>query len=59
MIVRKLYQQDGRTIEFVPIRGAPGFTHRVILNGEPVDWLAHTHKPSVKTAAYYFDKHNQ
>ena len=60
MIVRKIYQHDdGATLEFVPIKNVPGFSHRVILNGKPVDWLSNTSKPSVKVAQYYFEKHQK
>jgi len=60
MIIRKIYQRpDGATIEFVPVKNVPGFSHRVILNGSPVDWLSNTSKPSVKVATYFFDKHQK
>lgn len=57
MIVHKIYQKDGSTIEFVPVANVPGFTHRVILNSKPVDWLSRDFKPSIKAAEYYFEKH--
>lgn len=58
--VRKVYQKpDGTTVEFVPVKNVPGFSHRVILNGKPVDWLTDKVKPSLKTAEYYFEKHGE
>lgn len=50
---------DSRTndlVTFAPVKRVPGFTHRVIVNGKPISWLADTHRPSVKVAKYYLDK---
>lgn len=44
-------------LEFRRVDRAPGFTHRVILDGKPVDWLSNDYQPSIKTARFYFDKH--
>jgi hypothetical protein len=59
--VRKIYQAEINgatyTVEFHKIDRAPGFTHRVSVNGMAKDWLKADHNPSEKTAEYYFNKH--
>jgi len=47
------------TIEFLPLATgtAPGFTHRVLIGGESVDWLSDTSKPNTRAAGYFLRKH--
>jgi hypothetical protein len=54
--VRKLYEfsEGPKTVEFVPVANVPGFTHRVIVDGEPRSWLGDSFHPSVKTARYFW-----
>lgn len=46
---------------FVPLdpsRGAlPGFTHRVVIDGQSVGFLSQDHHPNAKAARYFLDKH--
>ena len=51
------YCWDHGYLMFQPTKGAPGFSHRVIINGKRVDWLAENYKPSKKNAAYFIEKH--
>lgn len=55
------YSDGTHTVTFValnPAQGSrPGFTHRVIINRKSVGFLNKDHKPSLKTARYYLDKH--
>jgi hypothetical protein len=47
---------------FVSDSRVPGFTHKVVvqLNGEQsIHWLSHTHKPSAKTAAFFYGEHQK
>ena len=61
MKLRKIHKYirdpDRATIEFIPFAGAPGFTHRVVINRVAVDWLGDQHKPNRAAAIYYLDKH--
>jgi hypothetical protein len=60
---RVLYQfEDGvrkNWVEFVPLARSevPLFTHRVVIDGVAKDWLADTHKPSLKVARFFYDKY--
>lgn len=55
--IPKFIAEDGTTIEFHPVNDVPGFTHRVVINGQAVrDWLGHG-KPSAKAAHFFYDKH--
>lgn len=59
---RTIFQSGEDTLEFVlrkDINRGPSKAYRVVLNGKAVDWAYddfHTVQ-SVKTAAYYFEKH--
>jgi hypothetical protein len=54
MYVRTIYCEGSDTVEFVKLNGnAPGFSHRVVINGVAVDWLGSHVRPS-KTAAKFF-----
>lgn len=55
--VRKLYSDGKRTLEFVKVKRVPGFSHRVVIDGIAVNWLANTHKPGVVAARFYFEEH--
>jgi len=45
-------------IMFRPVKGAaPGYSHRVILNGQTIDWLGDHIKPSIEAARFYALKH--
>lgn len=49
-----VYQRGTDRLEFLPWRGLPGFTHRVILNGVATQrWLG-LGRPSVQAAEYFF-----
>lgn len=56
MFVSKFVAGDGTTVEFVPVSGVPGYTHRVAINGAARDWLGHG-QPSVKAAKFFLEKH--
>ena len=45
-----------RSVEFIPITGVPGFTHRVVIDDMPRDWLGYG-KPSAHAAEYFLRKH--
>lgn len=51
------YWDGEHAVTFVAVSDVPGFTHRVILDGVAVDWLARSHRPGAKAAEYYRDKH--
>ena len=51
------YMCNGVMIQFHPHDGAPGFTHRVVINGIPKDWLGDHKRPSAAMAAFYAVKH--
>lgn len=48
---------DGTIIQFIRTQGAPGFSHRVLLNREAKDWLGYGFAPSAKAAAFFHEKH--
>jgi hypothetical protein len=50
---RPTFVADGRTVQFVPCTGVPGFTHRVIVDRERVGFLANGFRPNAKAAVYY------
>ncbi len=44
-------------LAFVPTDGAPGYTHRVLLDGTATKmWLSDTHKPDANAARYFAEK---
>jgi hypothetical protein len=52
--------EDNNTVTFKPIVDVPGFSHRVIVNHTPVDYLDNRHaKPSAKVAEFFFQKHKE
>lgn len=55
--VRKVYSDGARSLEFIKIKNVPGFSHRVVIDGVAVNWLANTHKPGVVAAKFYFEEH--
>jgi hypothetical protein len=55
--IPKYRAEDGTTIEYAPVKDAPGFSHRVLINGIPVDWQGNHRKPSKKSAVYFLEKH--
>ena len=51
---------DGRLIQFIKASGAPGFSHRVIIDGCMTPWwLADDFKPSVKSALFFLTKQDE
>lgn len=63
MKIRTIYDFDGDTIEFVKCDGAPGFSHRVVINGQTTrnlpgfrGWLSNDRKPSAECAQYFYDQ---
>lgn len=50
---------DGNVVSFKTVTNIPGFSHRVIVNYKPVDYLGNHEKPSAKTAAFFFEKHKE
>ena len=44
------------TVKFIPVRSVPGYTHRVIIDDNAVDWLGYG-KPNTKAAEYFLRKH--
>lgn len=48
---------DGRKLRFHPVKGVPGFTHRVSIDGIAMGWLGEHVKPSKLTAMFFFDEH--
>ncbi len=60
--IRTLYEftHCGRKawVEFIkiPTGKCPLFTHRVLIDGIAKDWLSETHKPSLKTARFFYEK---
>ena len=51
--------EAGDTIQFFPVNDVPGFTHRVVINGQGTrDFLGDHVKPSAKHAEFFFQKHN-
>lgn len=56
--IRKIYERDdGATLEFIKVRSVPGFSHRVIINGVPRDWLGDHTTPNETNAVFFLDKH--
>ena len=71
MKVRTLYEHDGHTVEFIKLDGSspglrpiPGYSHRVIIDGASVGFLADDKdsngrrffRPSPKTARFFLNK---
>ena len=54
---KTVYTCDGHRLEFVKVRNVPDFSHRVMIDDKPVDWLSDRFKPSRDTAAFFFHKH--
>lgn len=50
--------EDGRVLQFVPIKNVPGFSHRVTINGLAADYLGDNAKPSAKSAEFFLGKHS-
>jgi hypothetical protein len=48
---------DGTLIQFIRVNGAPGFSHRVLINREAKDWLGLGFTPSAKAAEFFHEKH--
>lgn len=47
-------------VTFIPCGGAPGFTHRIYINGLWTgSWLAQEFKPNGKNAIYFVEKHTE
>lgn len=46
--------KDYNTLDFVPVKNVPGFTHKVIVNDVRVGWLSSDFKPNEKAAVYFF-----
>ena len=43
------------TVDFIPYNNVPGWTHRIAINGVLTKlWLSDTHKPSAKTAEFFY-----
>ena len=56
--VRKFLYGDGFTVEFIPVKDAPGFSHRVAVCGRLVkSWLSNESRPNRKTALFFRGKH--
>jgi hypothetical protein len=51
------YSDGQNLVSFIPVRNAPGFTHRVIVNRAHVAWLATGHKPNAKSARFFVANH--
>lgn len=51
------YSVAGYKVEFYPVSDVPGWTHRVLIDGQPADWLSCEFNPSKKTALFYAQKH--
>ncbi len=47
---------EARIVDFVPVDNVPGFTHRVLIDELPRDWLGYG-KPSARAAEYFLRKH--
>ena len=51
---------DKKTIlRFVPKKGVPGFSHRVIINDEAFSWLDSRARPSADAAQYFIEQFEQ
>lgn len=50
--------QDGRELQFIPLKrsAAPGFSHRVVIDRQPVGFLGNGFKPNAKSAAFYLEQ---
>lgn len=48
--------KHGNTVVFRKVSNVPGFTHRVVVNMVATGWLASTHKPNAKNAAYFLQQ---
>ncbi len=52
--------EAGDTIQFFPVNNVPGFTHRVVINGQATrDFLGDHVKPSAKHAEFFFAKNQK
>lgn len=55
--IPKFVAEDGTTVEFFPVDDVPGFTHRVVIDGQAVrEWLGRG-RPSAKAARFFYEKH--
>lgn len=59
MIIKRrvLYDYDFGTLEFVPVKNVPQYSHRVIINRRPIGWLSSDTKPNIKSARYFIERH--
>jgi hypothetical protein len=49
------YIDEGHNeLSFVPVKNVPGYTHRIVYNKKPINWLSEMFNPTEKTAAYFF-----
>lgn len=48
---------DGAIIQFIRVSGIPGFSHRVLINAQPKDWLGLGFTPSAAAAEFFHAKH--
>lgn len=48
--------EHGNELKFVKV-DAGSFSHRVIVNDRPFDWLSSSYNPSKKTAEFFLKKH--
>ena len=51
------FPEEQTIVCFVPCQGVPGYSHRVMIDHHPVDWLSSDAKPNGKSAEYFERKH--
>ena len=57
IIKRHVFDYDYGTLEFIPVKDYPGFSHRVVINNQRIGWLGKEFKPNIKNARYFIEKH--
>lgn len=53
-------EDDGTTVTFVKVTGVPGYTHKVMINGNgPVAWLSDNFHPSTENAEFFAQRYSE